>query len=98
MRMSRTNEIMELLQKMKDKCVNPSCDAFPYYGMAPHKHDFSKTGNWVGSTIVMPEKDWPKNFTPSAESNNRQGVWYCPDCLAGQEEERESLTKGDSAK
>lgn len=71
---------------VKEKCKNLDCEAYPYYGMAPHKHDFSRAKHWVGSTVVMPEKDWPRNFTPSIEARNVQGVWYCPECLSGQED------------
>ena len=33
---------------------------FPYYGVAPHTHDFA--GNWIGSTRVLPKGEWGDNF------------------------------------
>jgi hypothetical protein len=69
--------------KSNDKCTQIDCECYPYYGRAPHAH------YWLGETEAPPI---PKNFTPIADEDNLMGVYYCPKCLKGQEEEREKLT------
>ena len=63
-----------------NKCENQECDLFPHYGLAPHKHDLSKTGSFIGSTVVIDKKDWPKNFIED-ESEPGMGTYYCPYCF-----------------
>ena len=55
------------------------------YGMAPHHHDTSITGGWIGSTILDPlsekpdENGWYKVgdgwFWPDKEVDGAQGIW-----------------------
>lgn len=70
-------------------CKNPHCDDYPYYGVAPHKHvGFSFNPNtsitFIGSTVIKPKEDWPKNFVEDGE-NAGLGVYYCPECLDGRD-------------
>lgn len=60
-----------------------------YYGMAPHVHDFSITGGWIGSTVLLDYKatskqdengrywieDYKMWFTPDEEVDGAQGMW-----------------------
>lgn len=62
------------------KCTNEDHDLYPYYGMAPHDHDISKTGSFIGSTVTKHKKDWPHNFSPDPETDGGRGIWSCPDC------------------
>lgn len=39
---------------------------FPYYGLAPHKHDLRKTGSLIGSTVFTNEP-LPENFEPDPD-------------------------------
>lgn len=43
-------------------------DTFGHYGMAPHHHDFSLTGHWIGSTVLDP---LPAPDEVDAEVNDR---------------------------
>jgi hypothetical protein len=53
--------------------------AYPYYGMAPHKHVGTEM---AGSTVLDPKDEWPDNFSEDAESPGC-GVWTeCPVCGA----------------
>ena len=40
---------------------------YPYYGLAPHRHDLSRTGSIIGSTVIEPATKWPANFRPEYE-------------------------------
>ncbi len=51
---------------------------YPHYGMAPHNHNFMKTGTFIGSTEIKPMDDWPANFVEDPEAAGC-GVYYCPD-------------------
>lgn len=56
---------------------------FPYYGLAPHKHDMSK-GTFIGSTRIEPKSEWPENFEPDPETEGGSGTYvYCPICKEG---------------
>lgn len=55
---------------------------YPYYGVAPHKHDLSKTGSYIGSTVVLPESEWPDNFSPDFEDPSCGIYTHCPKCGA----------------
>lgn len=59
-----------------------------YYGMAPHYHDLSLTGSFIGSTRFLDYSDskrdeqgryWIENmqmwFTPDDEVDGAQGMW-----------------------
>jgi len=41
-----------------DYCKNGEFDEyiFPNYGLPPHRHNLSKTGSFIGSTVFTPEK------------------------------------------
>ena len=63
-----------------DGCV------YPYFGVAPHRHDLTRTGSFVGSTVIEPRERWPANFTPDepdAEDGGGCGVYtHCLACGA----------------
>ena len=57
-----------------------------WYGMAPHHHDLSRTGGWIGSTVIDPlpakcdEHGWydlgnGTFFLPDKEVGGAQGIW-----------------------
>lgn len=50
---------------------------YPYYGVAPHKHNFFKTGTFIGSTEIIPKSLWPDNFKEDPECEGC-GVYECP--------------------
>jgi len=75
----------------KKKCKNLQCDFFPLYGMAPHRHEFAQTGHWIGSTVLLPEDSWPKEFIVDPTSKGAQGIWHCPECLNKIDETRERM-------
>jgi len=56
------------------------CDGYflPIYGIAPHSHDLSKTGSFIGSTVFGSKEKWPDNFVPEDEEG-MTGVYYCPE-------------------
>lgn len=59
---------------------------FPDYGLAPHVHDLSND-TFIGSTRFLDASEWPENFEPDPETNNRCGTYlYCPHCKAGKDE------------
>ncbi len=43
---------------------------YPYYGVAPHKHDTTRTGSIIGSTVIDPKESWPANFSPDYEEGD----------------------------
>lgn len=56
-----------------------------WYGMAPHHHDLTLTGDYIGSTVYdpLPEPDANgvyfvngRYFIPDAETDGAMGVWY----------------------
>lgn len=61
-------------------------DSFDHYGMAPHHHDFSITGGWIGSTVLeeLPAPDEygvialpdGRFFVPDVEVEGAAGT-YC---------------------
>ncbi len=63
---------------MRCKQKNPEGECpYPYYGLAPHKHDLSITGSFVGSTVFT--GDIPDNFEPDPDcEDNTHGVYHCP--------------------
>jgi len=66
---------------MRDECQNELCKAgcYPSYGVAPHGHDMTKTGNIFGSTVIEPEEKWPPYFKEDPEAPGC-GTYVCPDC------------------
>jgi len=67
---------MSEVKKGCNHCIDP--DGFlcyPIYGLGPHKHDLSKTGTFIGSTVMTEDK--PNNFRESKEEPG-MGLWYCP--------------------
>lgn len=51
---------------------------YPSYGTAPHVHDFSKTGSFIGSTVILPKEKWPENYEPDLYYNGESGTYWCP--------------------
>lgn len=43
---------------------------YPYFGVAPHKHDLTITGSIIGSTVINPKETWPANFSPEYEEGD----------------------------
>ena len=65
-------------------CTDPDGGCcFPYYGLAPHKHDLSKTGHFIGSTVFIDEPA-PSNFDPDPDDpDGKIGTYtHCPKCGA----------------
>lgn len=65
-----------------EHCLGPDGECcYPYYGLAPHKHDLTKTGSMIGSTVFTDEPP-PDNFVKDSEDPTGQtGVYaYCPEC------------------
>lgn len=56
---------------------------YPYYGLAPHKHDFEVTGCVIGSTIIDKESSWPDNFSEDPEAEGCGTYTHCLNCGAG---------------
>lgn len=67
------------------KCSNKNCDYYPYYGIAPHYHNL-ESGSFIGSTVFIDKKEWPKNFIEDKEEPG-MGTYYCPDCMDIKERE-----------
>lgn len=55
---------------------------FPYYGVAPHTHDFA--GNWIGSTRVLPKGEWGDNFREDPDCEGCGVYMRCPHCGRGE--------------
>jgi hypothetical protein len=54
---------------------------YPYYGLGPHKHDLSKTGSFIGSTVFIDEPT-PKNFSPDSDGSGAGVYTHCLKCGA----------------
>lgn len=68
-------------------CSDPDGECcFPYYGVAPHTHDLSRTGSVIGSTAILPESEWPDNFEPDKDGSGCGVYTHCPKCGAGERE------------
>lgn len=65
------------LLRLFSKC-KICCDGiyYPNYGVAPHVHDLSITGSFIGSTKIIDKKEWPENYD---DCDNGCGVYYCED-------------------
>ena len=57
--------------------------AFPYYGLAPHKHNFEITGCVIGSTEICDKSEYPDNFEEDSECEGMGTYTNCPECGAG---------------
>jgi len=49
---------------------------YPYYGVAPHGHDDKFR------TYVLPESEWPDNFSEDPEASGLGTYMHCPKCGA----------------
>lgn len=55
---------------------------YPYYGVAPHRHDLTRTGSIIGSTVIEPRGKWPANFAPDEpEEKDGGGCGVYTHCL-----------------
>ena len=62
---------------------------YPYYGVAPHTHEFPK--EWmsdpmavIGSTRVLPREQWPNNFREDADCAGCGVYLRCNKCGDGE--------------
>lgn len=63
-------------------CEDAECkEWYPYYGLAPHSHNLSKS-TFIGSTEFEEKSSWPNNFLED-QSEPGMGTWLCPKCLNG---------------
>jgi len=51
--------------------------AYPWYGMAPHKHEGKQM---VGSTVVDDKSEWPENFDEDCEMEGLGTYTHCLHC------------------
>jgi len=64
-------------------CTDPDGEnCFPHYGLRPHNHDLSKTGSFVGSTVIDWEAPLPKNFEPDPDDPACGTYTHCLKCGA----------------
>lgn len=59
---------------------------FPYYGLAPHTR--YKQNGVIGSTVILPESEWPENFEEDEDAPGAGTYTHCPECGAGKTEEK----------
>lgn len=89
--MAKRREVRHRLFDLALRCPNPDCHHYPMYGLAPHRHvGVSSPKTFIGSTVIDPKSDWPKNFHEDPESPGC-GTYVCPDCGVGEDD---SLTAG----
>lgn len=50
-----------------------------YYGMAPHIHDLSLTGSFIGSTILLDYKATSKQDANGRYWIEERKMWFTPD-------------------
>ncbi len=53
---------------------------YPYYGLAPRKHDLSKTGSILGSTVIDNKSEWPEHFAEDWEAKGCGTYAHCLEC------------------
>lgn len=82
--------------ELKPQSPCPACDdgegncAFPHYGTAPHRCGYLDGKPFVGSSVELPESEWPANFQLDPDSGPptgypRAGIWtHCLQCGAGE--------------
>ena len=63
------------------RCKKEDCEAYPYYGVAPHDSGFDD-GQFIGKTTLDNPHTWPKNFEPDPD-DSQCGTYYCPECRRG---------------
>ena len=56
---------------------------YPFYGLAPHRHDMGRTGSLVGSTVEKPREEWPANFCEDKDAPGMGTYTHCLSCGAG---------------
>lgn len=73
---------------MKCNFCKENPDIYPYYGVAPHIHDLTKTGSIIGSTVLLNKKDYPDNYD---DVDNGCGIYYCEnkECENSKEQQNE---------
>jgi len=66
----------------------------PWYGLPPHRHDFTRTGSFIGSTVVL---DVPENENFEL-LNDGMAIYYCinPKCDCSQEKYKKTNQKEDN--
>ncbi len=71
----KTNRCCENCSLDEDICM------YPYYGVAPHDHNFKKSGgSFIGSTEIRDRSEWPANFTTDPEDEGAGVYEYCLTC------------------
>ena len=64
-----------------EKCQDESGSCvYPYYGLAPHTHNLSKTGSVIGSTEINSKDTWPENFDEDPECAGAGTYTHCLSC------------------
>ena len=61
---------------------------FPYYGTAPHRHEFNDTTHptdWIGSTRLLPRDQWGDNFREDPECPGLGTYLRCEKCGDGEQ-------------
>ncbi len=53
---------------------------YPVYGLGPHTH--AGNGNWIRSTTMLPQTNWPTNYSEDPDCPG-MGVWWCKHCGEG---------------
>ena len=67
-----------------NNCIDSNGDQiYPYYGLAPHKHDYKDGEIILGSSTVLPKSDWPDNFEEEPGQIDMGTYTHCLDCGGG---------------
>ena len=56
---------------------------YPYYGLAPHNHELSITGGFMGSTVFLNKNTYPENFHEDPECEGLGTYTNCLKCGNG---------------
>lgn len=67
-----------------NKCSNPDCNIYPFYGVAPHIC-YYKLGLSIGQSFFFNKKDDPDNFVRD-KYDPECGTYFCPECKSGKTE------------
>ena len=54
---------------------------YPYYGLAPHTHNLSISGGFIGSTDFTSKAEWPDNFNEDPEAEGCGSYTHCLHCM-----------------
>jgi hypothetical protein len=68
-----------------EHCTDPDGDCcYPIYGVGPHTHVgvTSDPTSWIGSTVALPQEQWPDNYQDDPDCLGF-GTWRCPKCGEG---------------